>query len=85
VYVLKAGPVYELLAQNHLGEVQMATAAITGDTILYRTQHHLYALKEVARSQNNASATFSSAMRQNEEVLVLILAPGSWLLLHDSF
>jgi outer membrane protein assembly factor BamB len=46
VYVLKAGPEYELLAQNHLGEAQMATAAITGDTILYRTQHHLYALKE---------------------------------------
>jgi len=46
VYVLKAGPVYELLAQNHLGEVQMATAAITGDMILYRTQHHLLALKE---------------------------------------
>ena len=47
VYVLKAGPVYELLAQNHLGEVQMATAAITGDMILYRTQHHLIAFKGV--------------------------------------
>ena len=46
VYVLKAGPVYELMAQNRLGEVQMATAAITGDMILYRTQHHLLALKE---------------------------------------
>jgi hypothetical protein len=34
VYVLKAGPVYQLLAQNHLGEVQMATSAISGDTIL---------------------------------------------------
>ena len=46
VYVIKAGPVFELLSENHMGEIQMATPAISGDTLLYRTQHHLLALKE---------------------------------------
>ena len=46
VYVVKAGPVYELLAENHLGDVAMATPAITDRMLLYRTQHHLFALRE---------------------------------------
>jgi outer membrane protein assembly factor BamB len=46
VYVVRAGPEYELLAQNHMGDVSMATPAITGSILLYRTQHHLFALRE---------------------------------------
>src|SRR5262249_6792614 len=46
VYVVKTGPEYELLSENHLGEVAMATPAITDRTLLYRTQHHLLALRE---------------------------------------
>ena len=46
VFVVKAGATYELLAQNHMGDVSMATPAIAGDTLLYRTQHHLFALRE---------------------------------------
>jgi outer membrane protein assembly factor BamB len=46
VYVVKAGPEYELLALNHMGDVAMATPAIAGSTLLYRTQHHLFALRE---------------------------------------
>ncbi len=46
VFVVKAGPTYELLAENHMGDVAMATPAITGDTLLYRTQHTLFALRE---------------------------------------
>jgi len=45
VFVVKAGPEYELLAENHMGEVTMATPAIAGDLLLYRTLHHLIALK----------------------------------------
>jgi outer membrane protein assembly factor BamB len=46
VYVVKAGAEYELLAVNHMGEVTMATPAISGGLLLYRTQHKLVALRE---------------------------------------
>jgi len=36
VYVVKAGPAYELLATNHLGQVVMATPAISDGTIIFR-------------------------------------------------
>jgi outer membrane protein assembly factor BamB len=44
VYVVKAGPVYELLATNPLGEVAMATPAISEGTLLFRTRNHLVAI-----------------------------------------
>ena len=50
VYVVQAGPDYKLLGQNRMGEVVMATPAITGSLLLFRTQHHLFALSE---SQQN--------------------------------
>ncbi len=46
VFVVKAGNEYELLAENHFGDVTMATPAISGRMLLYRTQHFLYALEE---------------------------------------
>jgi outer membrane protein assembly factor BamB len=44
VYVVKAGPQYELLATNPIGEVCMATPAIAGQMLLVRGQHHLFAV-----------------------------------------
>jgi outer membrane protein assembly factor BamB len=44
VRVLKAGPEFELLAVNPLGEVCMAAPAISGGVLFVRTQHHLIAL-----------------------------------------
>jgi hypothetical protein len=46
VYVVKAGAEYELLAVNHMGDVTMASPAISGNVLLYRTQHKLVALRE---------------------------------------
>jgi outer membrane protein assembly factor BamB len=46
VYVVKAGPAYELLATNPLGEVAMATPAISEGTLLFRTRNHLVAIGE---------------------------------------
>jgi outer membrane protein assembly factor BamB len=46
VYVVKAGPAYELLATNSLGEVAMATPAISEGTLLFRTRNHLIAVGE---------------------------------------
>jgi outer membrane protein assembly factor BamB len=44
VRVVRAGPKFELLATNPLGEVVMATPAIADGTIFVRTQSHLYGL-----------------------------------------
>jgi hypothetical protein len=46
VFVVRAGPVYELLAVNKMGEIAMATPAISGNWLLYRTHHHLVAIRE---------------------------------------
>ncbi len=49
VYVVKAGPKFELLATNPMGEVLMATPAIVDGTILFRGRHHLFAIKEAEK------------------------------------
>jgi outer membrane protein assembly factor BamB len=44
VYVIKAGPVFELLAENTLGETAMATPAISEGVLFFRTRGHLVAV-----------------------------------------
>lgn len=44
VYVVKAGKSYELLATNPMGEITMATPAISEGVIYYRTRFHVVAL-----------------------------------------
>ena len=46
VYVVKAGPVFELLATNSLGEVAMATPAISENALIFRTRGHLLSIGE---------------------------------------
>jgi outer membrane protein assembly factor BamB len=46
IYVVKSGPKFELLATNPMGEVCMATPALSAGTLYYRTQSHLIALRE---------------------------------------
>jgi outer membrane protein assembly factor BamB len=46
IYVVKAGPKFELLATNPMGEVLMATPAIVDGMILVRARHHLFAIGE---------------------------------------
>jgi outer membrane protein assembly factor BamB len=41
-YVLKAGPVYEVLGTNPLGEGVVASLAIAGDSIYIRSEKNLY-------------------------------------------
>jgi len=45
VYVVRAGPEYELLSTSSLGEVAMATPAAAAGQILVRTQHHLWSFR----------------------------------------
>jgi outer membrane protein assembly factor BamB len=45
-YVVKAGPVYEVLAANSLEEAVVASPALAGDSLYIRTAGHLYRIRE---------------------------------------
>jgi outer membrane protein assembly factor BamB len=45
VYTIKAGPKYELIAVNEMGEALMATPAISDGMLLIRGQQHIFAVK----------------------------------------
>lgn len=45
VFVVKAGPTFEVLGRNTLDEVTMATPAISEGTLYFRTNGHLVALE----------------------------------------
>jgi outer membrane protein assembly factor BamB len=44
IYVVKSGPRFEILAKNSMGEVCMASPALSGGTIYFRTQSHVIAV-----------------------------------------
>ena len=44
VHVLQAGPEYKLLATNKMGEICMATPAISEGNLFFRTQGHVVAI-----------------------------------------
>ena len=46
IHVLRAGSKLERLATNAMGEVCMATPAISGGRLYVRTQHHVFCLEE---------------------------------------
>jgi outer membrane protein assembly factor BamB len=45
VFVVKAGPAYELLAKNAVGEVLMASPAVSDGLIIFRGQKNVIAIK----------------------------------------
>jgi outer membrane protein assembly factor BamB len=49
IFVVKAGPTYELLATNPMGEVMMATPAISEGVMFIRTIGHLVAVGEAKK------------------------------------
>jgi outer membrane protein assembly factor BamB len=46
IYVVKAGPKFEVLAENDMGEICMATPAISEGTLFFRTQGQLVAIAQ---------------------------------------
>jgi outer membrane protein assembly factor BamB len=46
VFVIKAGAEYEVLATNSIGEVIMATPALSSGLLIIRGQHHLFGIRE---------------------------------------
>jgi outer membrane protein assembly factor BamB len=49
VYVVQAGPEFKVLATNLMGEVCMATPAISEGALFFRTQGHVVAIAERAK------------------------------------
>jgi outer membrane protein assembly factor BamB len=45
VYVIKAGPEYNLIAKNSVKDNCMASPAISGNTLFFRTQHYVIAIE----------------------------------------
>jgi outer membrane protein assembly factor BamB len=45
IFVIQAGPEFKLLAKNELKDVCLATPAISGNTIYFRTQHFIFAVE----------------------------------------
>ena len=54
VFVVKAGPKYEFLSKNPVGEVMMATPAISDGLVIVRTISHLFAFGEAPVSNNKS-------------------------------
>ena len=52
IFVVRAGPKYELLATNPVGEVLMATPAISERMIFVRGRHHLFGIGESKESKS---------------------------------
>jgi outer membrane protein assembly factor BamB len=48
VFVVRAGPKFELLATNSMGEALMSTPAISDGMIIIRSQTHVFGIKERA-------------------------------------
>lgn len=57
VFVVKAGPKYELLATNTVGEVMMATPAISDGMVIVRGIKHLFAFGEPGAAKTKVAKT----------------------------
>ncbi len=51
VFVVKTGPKYELLSTNPVGEVMMATPAISDGLLIVRGVNHVYAFADPAKAK----------------------------------
>ncbi|MBP7937146.1 MAG: alpha/beta fold hydrolase [Phycisphaerae bacterium] len=89
-YVLKAGPAFEILERNPLGELCLASPAVVRDRLLIRTASKLYCLTEGAKLDaaaqarlqpaRNASATvdvWSAVAEGNRDAVARLLAAGT--------
>ncbi len=55
VFVVKAGPKFELLATNPMGEALMGTPAISDGMLILRSQNYIYAIKERGAARDKAA------------------------------
>lgn len=56
VYVVKAGPEFNVLSTNPLGEICMSTPAVSEGVLYFRTQHHVMAVTGGSASPGSSAA-----------------------------
>ncbi len=69
IYVVKAGPNFEILSKNSMGAVCMASPAISAGVIYFRTQSQLVAVSSLSRHESqklNAGAAEAKGSRNNK-------------------
>ncbi|HYN25966.1 MAG TPA: hypothetical protein VES69_13075, partial [Pyrinomonadaceae bacterium] len=57
IFVVKAGPKYELLATNPVGQVMMATPAISDGLVIVRGVNHVFAFGETPDAKAKSAKT----------------------------
>ena len=57
IFVVKAGPKYELLATNRVGQVMMATPAISDGLVIVRGVSHVFAFGEIPDAKAKSPKT----------------------------
>jgi outer membrane protein assembly factor BamB len=55
IFVVKAGPKYELLATNRVGQVMMATPAISDGLVIVRGHSHVFAFGEAEATKDKSA------------------------------
>ena len=73
IFVVRAGPEYELLATNRMGEVCLATPAISEGQIFIRTTNHLLAVTDgiapaVAAAEESSLTPFPAELAADAEL-----------------
>jgi outer membrane protein assembly factor BamB len=78
VYVIRAGSTFELLATSSMGEICMATPAISGGMLIVRGKSHVYAIGEPSsRTGAAAERTVAPSRRFGRARLRARLRPRS--------
>lgn len=75
IFVVKAGPEYELLATNRMGEVCLATPAISDGQMFIRTTTHLLAVTEGVAPKAAAAAEGPAATPFPAELVAGLVLP----------
>lgn len=70
VYVIAAGPEFKVLAKNALGEVCLATPAISEGTLYFRTAHSLMAI--VPNDEADAEPTVATHTRKPNVLFIAV-------------
>lgn len=66
VHVLKAGPTFERLAENKLGEIHMSTPAISEGTIFFRTKGQIIAVANKPKSDSEPTSEGAKKQKGDE-------------------
>src|SRR5262249_4002640 len=57
IYVVQAGPDFQLLSTNSMSGVCMATPAISGQMLIVRTKSHVYGIEDPQPSRSSVKIT----------------------------